>query len=586
MTAGRFIEPQSHEADIHFIFAEDGLDPYYALNAVIRKEHDDWQTEGKPKTTMEFRGETWALVADYDQQPIDPWSHESYRMESAPLFRIYFAAKDALYDGKPADQSGKVRGGTMTIRPRWPNMTKDGGTPVRGVPDLGKPYIDVQVQASNIEHSCYPELVRTAMAAFDVSHRYFENPHEMSNINDLARYVRVRRSKSSPLYAADGPIARTHAVLEAGQEGYRKHVEDHTKVPGYHVSTIVDDKRARDIIPGQQLGKEIKHYYPRDPSYYEPGDALYHPKLEVAYQTARTDETLRWSDLDEAVRELDEAIYNYLDWADLPVRADEETFRSDEYFDASAESHRSVKLVDCPLPDVEDEQEHVVMRLWGNTLESDRDLIDSLVTDGGKPTREELANRTGYSYRTVRRFVNRCEDVVRDAYDGLSIDSKHKEQLLIDRVRTAESQFRESVEHAVLNAADVVENRGRSKWSEVKQRYNVSLSDGKTKQVLDVGYRPEDREDLADVIRSIRLAARERFRSIRRFALEVTTIDGEHRRIPNLESWRPGAAKTTREISKPDWVDDAEQLADERYGRALDDLADARRRKVIDEVTE
>ncbi|MFD1601023.1 hypothetical protein ACFSBX_18985, partial [Halobellus rarus] len=182
--------------------------------------------------------------------------------------------------------------------------------------------------------------------------------------------------------------------------------------------------------------------------------------------------------------------------------------------------------------------------------------------------------------------VNRCEDVVRDAYDGLSIDSKHKEQMLIDRVRTAESQFRESVEHAVLNAADVVEDRARSKWSEIKQRYNVSVTDGKTKQVLDVGYRPEDREDLADVIRSIRLAARERFRSIRRFALDVTTIDGEHRRIPNLDSWRPSAAKTTREISKPDWVEDAEQLADERYGRALDDLADARRRKVIDEVTE
>ncbi|WP_256545936.1 DUF7845 domain-containing protein [Halobellus inordinatus] len=585
MTAGKFVDPQSHEADIHFIFDEDGLDPYYALNSVIRVQYDDWQTEGKPKETMNFLGQSWALAADYDQQPVDPWNHESYRMESVPLFRLYFVAKDGLYDGEPADQSSRIRGGTMTIRPRWPEMTMD-GKKIQGVPDLGKPYIDVQVQASNIEHSRYLDLVKTAMAAFGVSYRYFEDPHEMSNVVDVARYVRVRRSRSSPLYAADGPIARTHAVLEAGQQGYRKHVEDHTKIPGYYVTTTVDDERARDIIPGQTLGKEIKHYYPQDPSFYEPGDALYHPKLEVAYQTKQTDETLRWSDLDQAVRELDATLYNYLDWADLPIRADGKTFKSDEYFDAGSESYRSVKLVDCPLPDVEDEQEHVVMKLWGNTLESDRDLIDSLVSDGGTPTREELADRTGYSYRTVRRFVNRCEDVVRDAYDGLSIDSKHKEQMLIERVRAAESQFRESVEHAVMNAADVVEDRTRSKWSQVKQRYNVSISEGKFKQTLEVGYRPEDREDLADVIRSIKLAARERYRSIRRFALEVTTIDGEHRRIPNLESWRPGAAKTTHEPSKPDWYEDADQLARDRYGRRLDDLADARRQKVINEVTE
>jgi hypothetical protein len=583
MTAGQFIDPQSHEADIHFIFDEDGLDPYYALNSEIRVQYDDWKTEGKPTETMDFLGQSWALAADYDQQPVDPWDHQSYRMESVPLFRLYFVAKDDLYDGEPADQSSRIRGGTMTIRPRWPEMTKD-GKKIQGVPDLGKPYIDVQVQASNIEHSRYLDLVKTAMAAFGVSYRYFENPHEMSNVVDAARYVRVRRSKSSPLYAADGPIARTHAVLEAGQQGYRKHVEDHTKIPGYYVTTTVDDERARDIIQGQQLGKEIKHYYPEDPSYYEPGDALYHPKLEVAYQTKQTDETLRWSDLDQAIRELDATLYNYLDWAGLPVRADGETFKSDEYFSATSESHRSVKLVDCPLPDVEDEQEQVVMKLWGNALNSDKDLIDSLISDGGRPTRQELADRSGYSYRTVRRFVNRCEDVVRDAYDGLSIDSKHKEQMLIERVRTAESQFRESVENAVLNAADVAADRTRSKWSEVKQRYNVRVSDGEYKKTLDVGYRPEDREDLAEVIRSIKTAARGRYRSLRRFALDISMLGGGHRRIHDLESWRPSSAKTTNELSKPDWYEEADNLARERHGRPFEELSDTRRRRIYDEI--
>lgn len=586
MTVGQFLDLASHEFDAHLIFDDDGLAPYYALNKVVRVDYDGWQTDGKPTSSMRFDGDRWALCADYDAQPVDPWEHESYQMETVPMFRIYFVAKDGLYDDERADNSQRVRGGTMTIRPRWPNMTKDGGTKIRGVPDLGGPYVDVQVQSSNVEHTKYLELVRTAMAAFDVSAGYFREPHEMSNVQDLAVYARANRSISSPVYAADGPIARTHAVLEAGQTGYRSHVEDHRKIPGYNVRTYLDSERVRDVFPGHRLGKEIKHYYPKNPEAFEPDHPLYHPKIEVAYQTSITDETLYWHDLDTAIRELETTLYNYLDWSGLPVRADDETFVSDEYFKSSSESRRSVKLIDCPLPEIEDGQEAAVMKLWGRTLDSDRDLIDSLVTDGGTPSRQELADRSGYSYRTVRRFVKRCEEIVHDSHDGLSVGSKHMEQMLVQRVRAAETNFRESVENAVINAADAATNRQRSKWSQVKQTYNVAVQKGELRDSLSVRFVPTDRDEATEAIQSIRNAARTNWRSLRGLSLTITMADGTTRKISNLDAWKPGVKKSNTMQIRPDWFDDADQLARERFDKPFSELHHHQRDLVHRKVTD
>lgn len=555
MTSGQFVEPVSHEGDIHLIFTEDDLAPYYALNSVIRsgRSSEKWETEGKPTARMNHRGETFKLAADYDDQPLLPWNDPSYEMESVPLFRIYFASCDRLSDDDPdtpADQSPRTVGGTITIRPRWPGMKKEDGSDIRGIPNLnsGSGYIDCQIQASNIPHREYKEILQTAFAAFDIVPRYVADPHESSNISDMARYVRLRRSASSPVHSADGPIARTHAVLEPGQTGFRKHVEDHTELPGYYVSTVINDGVAGDIIKGHRLGKEVKHYYPNHPHDREPDDPLYHPKLEVSYQTSRTEDTLYWDDLQSARRELDETILNYLEWSSLSVRpADgkgDEPFFSDPVFTAS-ESHRSAKIVDCPLPDIKDEQTAAVMSLWGSATESDRDLIDSLVSDGGRPDRAELADRTEYSYRTVRRFVQRCEQVVSDTMDGLSIGSKHQEAQLLERVRASEESFRKSIEHAVLSAADAAEGRARSKWNQLKQKYNIRLRDTEFKQKLDIGYSPADKSEAIEIIGEIKIQAYHRFESLRRVELHISCLDGWNPTVGNLASWSKPAVKTS-----------------------------------------
>ncbi|MFD1641452.1 winged helix-turn-helix domain-containing protein [Halohasta litorea] len=506
MTVDTFVQCAPHEGDLHLVFAEHGLGPYFAMDR-IRKDHDGWQTEGKPTRSIQFDGDRWALCYDYDtDNPLDPWNHEEYRLQTVPEFRFYFVAKDSLYNGNQADQSRRVRGGTITVRPRWPNLTAN-GEPVRGVPNLGGPYIDVQIQASNIRHDLYHQLALEVITAFDVNPKYLQSPHEVSNWNDAAVYVRIDRSQSGPVYAADGPIARTHQLLEGDREGYREHKEDHRKLPGYYVSTQISDRRSHDLIKGHTLGKEIKHYYSQYPENREPDDPLYHPKLEVSFQTKITEETVYWDDTDDMVRELEETLLNTLDWAELPICGGEPFF-PDPYFTAEDGQQRSRKLVDCPLPEIEDAQEAAVMSLWGTTTQSDKEVIEYLLTDGGEVSPAKAAEETDYSYRTIREVVDRCESVLRHTYGKIEIASKHQREMLLSRVRAAEEGFREAVEDAVLTAAEAATGRSRSKWSEARRKYNITVNSDPSdcRKLLTVAYQPEDTYEAREVIREIKTA--------------------------------------------------------------------------------
>lgn len=503
----KYLQTAPHEGDLHLIFDEFGLDPYYAMDS-IRKDWDRWETDGKPTANIDLFGNSWAVAYDYDtDNPLDVWVHESYQLQTVPEFRFYFVAKDGLYDGEPADQSKRVRGGTITVRPRWPDLTANDGEPVRGVPNLGGPYIDCQIQASNIRHERYEKVLKSVVGAFGVSSHYFANPHDISNWQDMAVYVRVDRNASGPVHAADGPIARTHQLFESDREGYREHKSDNRKLPGYYVSTKITDDRAREIVRGHTLGKEIKHYYPQNPEHFEPGDALYHPKVEVSYQTSISDETLYYEGTSDAVRELEEMLLNTLDWAELPL-AGGDPYVDDEYFDATDGDRRSRRIVDCPLPEIEDAQTAAVMRLWGDSNDSDQAVIEHLLTDGGTVSPSDAADKTGYSYRTIRDVMDRCGEVLRHTYNQVEIASEHQKNLLLERVRATEENFRNAVEDAALTAADAVNDVALSKWSRTRRRYNVRVENdpANCRKKLVVGYTADDLNEARNIVQSLKTA--------------------------------------------------------------------------------
>lgn len=532
------IRPQTHELDTHLIFTEHGLDPFYWLDSV-RKDYDGWETDGKPTTTMRHDGHTYHLCYDYDTSGLDPWKHESYQLETVPEFRIYFTRDDELYSGERADEkeARNGAGGTMTFRPRWPGLTSDGEEV--SVPDLGGPYIDVEIQQSNHYPTELPELLRRAAQAFGGNPRYFETPHDTSNVQDLAVYVRLTREVSGRVHAPDGPIARMHSLLEGDRSGYRKHVENHTKLPGYYVTTTLTPDRHAELIRGHRLPIEAKHYYPQQPQQFGPDDALYYPKVEVSYQVSQSDDTLFWDDVEKAHRELSETLLNLLDWSDVSINPGGGSGRpyvSDAYFDADAARRWNLKLVDDPTPEIESEQKARVMRLWGDMLDSDRQVVEHLLTDGGATSPADAADATGLSYRTIRRVIDRLEGVVEHSYGDIQIQSKRIQNELLERVRAAGENFKKGVEAAVIEAADAGADRSRSAWKAAKHRFDVTVRDGDgITKILDVGYRPDDREERDAILRQLRIAYWETFgtdSNLRGKRVDLTLTDGTGMEMP------------------------------------------------------
>lgn len=540
----RFLKCAPHEGDVRFTFGvhpdqhviDDGLAPYYAMDSLIKEWGDRWETEGKPTETVDIDGEKWATCFDYSESGLDPWDNPNFQIETVKEFRFYFVSKNTpTYYGERADKDSRIKGGTITVRPRWPDLTAD-GKPV-SVPDYGAPYIDVQVQASNIPHAQYLDLVKNIINAYGIKSRYFDQPHPDSHINDLAYYVRILRSESGPLYAPDGPIARAHTLIQGDRSGYRKHVEDNTKLPGYYVTATIEDEKAPDLIRGHKLGKELKHYYPKEPQAYDPDEAPYHPKFEVSYQTKRTDQTVYWSDLDGARRELEETILNCLEWSGLSSNAQSDVFvRSDPFWPVE-NTTESRKFVECPLPKIEDEQEHRVMKLWGEMTPADRDVVDLLLTDGGAVSPREAAAKTGYSYRTIRAVIERLEGLIRHAYNEMQLESKKVQQELLKRARAAGENFKQSIESTTMDLADAAEERVTSPWSRLRRQYAISVVEpDDCRKLLKIGYKPSDEHEARNIIREIKTVYQEHVEdSTYGVHVEITLTDGARRRYRRME---------------------------------------------------
>jgi len=582
MSARKLLRFQCHEFDGHFHLVRDGLKPYYALTDV-RKNHD-WVANGKPTGTFESGGETWHVCLDYDNQPILPWSDPSYQLETAYLYRIYFVCADSTYDGERADQSARVKGGTITVRPRWPDMKRREKTesdgdgewngPVKdvdGYMDLGVPYLDAQIQGSNIDFDRYPDLLSDSMNAFGIPRRYFDGDfHHTSNINDAAVYVRIKRSESGPVYAADGPIARIHTLLESDRSGYRKHVEDHRDRPGDYVTSVVDDKRAGKVIRGHKIGKEIKHYYMKDPETYEPDEFGWHPKLEVGYQTSQTDHTIYWDrdddeqDRDDLRRELEEMLANIIEWSGLDETGGSQ-YHKDAYFKPDERERRSLKLVDCPLPEIESEQEQAVMRLWGDMNPSDRATVDKLLTDGGEVSPADVSEDTGYCYDTILRAVDRLEEFVEHSYGQLEIKSDFAAQKMLKRVRAAEEQFRTSIGSTVMQVADDAREVGVESLERWKRNYDAGIDQSRDdcRALLKPRITAVDKADAKRIASEAYTAVCDAFGTHHGIHIRIELADGSFIRMRDLHK-QSKAGHEFEEEAKRSKDRDRQRLLEER----------------------
>jgi hypothetical protein len=336
------------------------------------------------------------------------------------------------------DDDHGIRGVNYHLRPRWYGMQaeKDDGTRVDlPVPDElveGQDAINIRISGSNIDFHDYGELLREAAAAVGISARYFrdDDRHRTSNVQDGARYVRINKSCSGPIHSRTGPIASLAHVLENDREGYRKLVQNDTdergnQKPGYYHTCTLGLDRVQEVFPNHRLPVEVKHYYAREAADRPAGDPLSHPKLEAAYQVSRSDETLRYTAeaLDQLKQELDEWLYATLSDAGLDLRAGGGVYVADDAFAAENEL-TTANVVDLDVSEIRHEQEAVVYKHLADGMSpTQRETLQTLVTDGGDVAPKDIAADTGRHRDTVYDALQNMHDLVQHEYDSVSLRS-------------------------------------------------------------------------------------------------------------------------------------------------------------------
>jgi hypothetical protein len=508
----RLIQPQDHEFTAHFNYAN-GLDSWFAFDSIV-KEHN-----GSYETTTEALGEEWDVTLYYQDSAIIPprggVTPNGTTIEHNEIreFRLKLEAQDEVGEKKV----------NYHIRPRWQKMRvqpDEGDEHVLSVPHelvSDSDAVNVRVSGSNINFGDYGELLMCAASACDVSgHHFLEfHRHQSSNIQDGAMYVRIHHDVSGPIHARTGPLVSLAHVLENDREGYRKLVQNDSnernqQLPGYYHTVTLGPSRVHEVFPNHELPVECKHYYARE-ALDRPSDSpLRHPKLEVAYQQSRWDETLHLTDdnLAQLHEELTEWLYAILNDADLDLRAGGSTYVADQYF--SADNHTTTaSLINLNLSEVRHEQESVVFKHFGSGLApTDKETLQHLVSDGGTVSPQDIADENDRHQDTVYAALSRMEDLVEHQYGEVSLRSTYVSQLVADALQQAEEAIGKAYE-ASAKAKQAAE-RGLDETTEKfigwTEQYGVNYEDKSDSLTIDLG-----RISTEDGDKSVRALIREGF---------------------------------------------------------------------------
>jgi len=470
------LKTHPHEFGANLLFIEHDLAPYWAFRSVI-SDHGGGASE---VVTVEHEGRSYDVSLGHQKGGLAPRPDDD--IQTVYEYRVHLEER-----GNPE------RKADFLIQPRWSNMRTTEGKSASTPDILG---VNVKTQGANIEFKEYPSLLRKASARLGVNMQYFEDVHDYSTVYDAARYVRVRDGKSDTIYGTNGTLRRVRELV--ADTGYTKLVSDGTETDGYYHTVTFGNEGAQDLLD-HRYAKEIKHYHVKNPQNVE--GALKHPKVEAAYQNSKCNHTVKWSDLDDLNRELDEALLNILVWSDLPYRDDGFTYIDDRYHE-NENVARDRQVVSDPTPELRDEQEaRVIQHLRGMT-DSDVQVLDKLVSDGGTATATELEDETDYSLATVYRALNRMDSLVSHEKGEIRVASEYMARRLNDAVQAAQDRVRDALElgaEVVEETAADLERRGGA-LREWMTTYGVELEDDPEKRA-EIKVEHQNGRDIKEILR-------------------------------------------------------------------------------------
>ena len=439
------VAPAFHEAELWLYYAPvddqlhdyDGLDPYWALSNLLINEFDGYQE----LTDVEINGERWDIRMNYSKSGFTPRPEDD-------------VAGDRLYEFDINARGRGERKVDYNISPRYPDMQNSEGEPTTTAFDHTEPDegVSVHCQPSNMAldevAELLPRFVHELADSADIGlyHGYFAEPFD-GRLTALERYVRITRTMNEKLIGTGGVFDRLSMLLSDADQTAGMYKWDNERERGYHHVLRHGSTGAGEMISHHRLGGQIKSYLPEHPEKFEPNDPLYHPKLGVKFVQGRTASgSVSWSDRGEVVRELDERLLSILSWAEIPTEAGGTTYVADDHFDVGA-ADTTLPVHSDPTPRLEAEQEHLLMTTLRDMTPSDKDIVETLATDGGLPA-SVVADEAGYSLSTVYRCLQRLEGMLTSDAGHVRFTSEKLRQEIRAIVESTETQLASAVDRA------------------------------------------------------------------------------------------------------------------------------------------
>lgn len=449
------IATSPHEVEGHLKFVpgprdtHEGLQPYWFLTSLLLGEFDGYSR----KIETEIDGEEWTVEMNYWQTGIAPREQDSI---NGDRMYGYVVRGDGPDEMKAAYQ----------IEPRWDGMKHyEDGEPLSIPWEPDSTGVDADIHSANVEPDRLPQLLRDFVAALagDVGKRwnsdYFADPHESSNLYSYERYVRLDREVAEKLVRQTGAFWRIHHLL-AEEEGAKWSFDgDNEDVIGKMHKLKLKPVSAGQLVSHHSLGKQLKHYHMKHVDAQE--GATRHPKFGVLVNKSLNDgDAISWGDRQDARREIEETIVNVLDWSGVPTRPDAGedddgddgnggnggVFVEDDHF-VPRESETKIARIDDPTPELEAEQQSLLLRTMREIGEGPTELVEKLATDGG--TRyDDAAADLGVGTSTIYRWLSDLGDLVNNERGRLDLAS--------EKLRQEVAAIAEQAENSVASAASRV----------------------------------------------------------------------------------------------------------------------------------
>jgi hypothetical protein len=452
-----------HEVRGDLLFADHGASPYWALRKLVQHVNG-----GESNIEVDIDGERWVCSV----------SNQRSGLESRPDDAV-----ESLYEYRINAYGRGERKLPLLIQPRldWADERRPGSVPR----DLGEATnvrleTAVNIEPAEIEDLLAPLLggIADAVGFDDWNGEYFSGElHDYSTLTQYERYYRIERGQAEKLIRSDGIFHRLFQLL-ADQKGSKiVYSADNTEIVGYNHQIRLNKDAASRLLEGPQLGKQLKHYHPQT-VHGDDSSPLYHPKIGAALKKHwNANQAVPWHEHETVAQELEETLVNLLEWADVPTKCSDLVFIPDDHFDVQ-ESDRDVAIFPDPTPEIEVEQESILVKTLSRLSDRDQDVVE-VVSDGGEAHVQEISDETGYAMSTIYRAIQKLDELL-ECDNG---NVRYLSENIKDRVRDVVERTQEVVDAQSRILEDILdidardlERKGKA-WANWLQKYGAELID-------------------------------------------------------------------------------------------------------------